>query len=69
MSKRKLFGNNIEINCSYCQHSKIQNGCQFCVVNKTLKNGKCRKFIYNPIMRVPKQAVKLQKYYEEDFLL
>lgn len=69
MSKVKLFGNNIEVSCDYCSNSQIQGNCQFCTVNKTLKNGKCRKFIYNPIMRVPKTLNKLPRYSEDDFVL
>lgn len=69
MSKVKLFGNNIEVSCDYCANSQIRNGCQFCTVNRVLKNGKCRKFIYNPIMRVPKTQNMLPKYSEDDFVL
>lgn len=69
MKKIKFFGNNIEVSCEYCAHSKIQNGCQFCTKNRVLKNGKCKKFIYNPIMRVPLRANNLKKYKEEDFIL
>lgn len=69
MRKVKLFGNNIETSCDYCMHSEIRNGCQFCTVNKVLKNGKCRKFEYNPIMRVPKQQNKLPKYSADEFVL
>ncbi len=69
MSKIKLFGNNIEVSCDYCAHSKIQDDTQFCTMNKVLKKGKCRKFTYNPIMRVPKCANNLQKYKPEDFML
>lgn len=69
MKKVKFFGNNIEVNCLYCAHSKIQNGSQFCTINKTMKNGKCRKFEYNPFMRTPKKLNKLPKYKEEDFSL
>lgn len=69
MRKVKLFGNNIEVSCNYCAHSQINNGCQFCTVNKVLKNGKCRKFEYNPTMRVPKHSNNLQKYNPDDFVL
>ena len=69
MSKVKLFGNNIEVSCDYCANSQIQSGCQFCTVNRVLKNGKCRKFLYNPIMRVPKTQNMLPKYSEDDFVL
>ncbi len=69
MKKIKLFGNNIEVNCNYCAHSKIKNDTQFCTMNKVLKNGKCRKFEYNPIMRKPITMQQLPKYKPEDFAL
>lgn len=69
MKKKKLFGNNIEVSCSYCEHSVIQGGCQFCTIGKSIKNGRCRKFVYNPIMRIPKKAVVLKKYSAEDFVI
>ena len=69
MKKYKFFGNNIEVSCDYCAHSQINNGAQFCTMNKVLKNGKCRKFEYNPIMREPKKQNALPKFKEEDFAL
>lgn len=69
MRKVKFFGNNIEISCDYCAHSKINNEVQFCTINRVLKNGKCKKFIYNPIMRKPKKTKGLPTYKPEDFLL
>lgn len=69
MSKIKLFGNNIDVSCDYCANSKVNNGVQFCTMNKVLKNGKCRKFVYNPIMRVPKTQNNLRKYNAEEFVL
>lgn len=69
MKKVKLFGNNIELSCDYCAHSQINNGTQFCTKNKVLKNGKCKKYEYNPTMRVPKKQNTLPKYKPEDFAL
>ncbi len=69
MRKVMLFGNNIEPSCDYCLNSKIVNGCQFCTINKILKNGKCRKFVYNPIMREPKKQQTLPTYSADDFLI
>lgn len=69
MSKIRLFGNNIDVSCDYCANSKVNNGVQFCTMNKVLKNGKCRKFVYNPIMREPKGMNALKKFNPEDFTL
>lgn len=69
MKKVKFFGNNIPVSCEYCAHSQINNGAQFCTVNKVLKKGKCRKYVYNPIMREPKRRNTLKKFKPEDFAL
>lgn len=69
MKKIKLFGKNIAVNCDYCNHSKIHEDTQFCTINKAMKNGKCRKFVYNPTMRIPKLENNIQKFTEEDFKL
>ncbi len=69
MRKVILFGKNIPVSCDYCIHSDIRNKCQFCTINKVLKNGKCRKFSYNPIMRIPKRQNMLPTYNAEDFII
>lgn len=69
MRKNKLFGKNIELSCNYCVHSQIKNDCQFCTANRVIKNGKCRKYSYNPIMRVPMRMNNLPKYDPSDFAL
>ena len=65
--KKKLFGNNIVPSCAYCAHSKKEGDTQFCDAHKTLKNGKCRRFDYNPIMRTPLGAAPLPSFTAEDF--
>ena len=65
--KKQLFGNSIVPSCVYCEHSVMEGNAQICTVHKTLKNGKCRKFVYNPIMRVPRGAAKLPTYKNDDF--
>lgn len=69
MSK-KMFGNNIEPNCEYCSnfYSDDENGF-VCSKKKTIKNNKCRKFDYNPLMRVPKSAPAMMDFNKEDFEL
>lgn len=68
--KTPLFGASIEVNCEYCQNT-VSNGKEFlCSVGKTIKNGKCRKFKYNPTMRKPKGEPTLsQTFTPEDFML
>lgn len=67
--KKKLFGNNIAVSCVYCEHSKTEGESQYCTKNKSLKNGKCSKFKYNPIMREPKGMAPLKSFSKEDFEL
>lgn len=67
--KKKLFGENIIPNCSYCQHSVMESGTYFCKVKKSINvKGKCSKFTYNPTMR--KVSVQsLGDFSKEDFSL
>ena len=67
--KKKLFGNDIVPSCVYCEYSKKEGGAQYCTKNKTLINGKCKKFKYNPIMREPKGMAPLKSFSKEDFEL
>ena len=67
--KKQLFGTEIVPSCIYCEHSKSEGNSQYCDAHKTLKNGKCRKFKYNPIMREPKGTAPLKTFNKEDFTL
>ena len=63
----KLFGNNIEIKCEYCANSADAPSGYICTLRKSIKNGKCRKFKYNPTLRVPKSTEALPEFKKEDF--
>ncbi|HIR03591.1 MAG TPA: hypothetical protein IAD34_05915 [Candidatus Scatovicinus merdipullorum] len=66
----RLFGNHIDPNCTYCDHCIFeQDQVQICRVKREIKNGKCRRFQYNPLLRVPKQMPALPKYDPKDFEL
>ncbi|WP_407386425.1 hypothetical protein [Ruminococcus sp.] len=67
--KKQLFGNSIAQSCVYCEHSATEGSSQLCTVHKTLKNGKCKKFKYNPIMREPKGMAPLKSFSKDDFSL
>ncbi len=67
--KKQLFCATIVPSCAYCEHSKTEGSTQYCDAHKILKNGKCRKFKYNPIMREPKGMAPLRTYNKEDFAL
>ncbi|MEE0265065.1 MAG: hypothetical protein UD936_05495 [Acutalibacteraceae bacterium] len=65
----KLFGNNIDTSCEYCNNSQKINGIILCKANKEIVNGNCSKFKYNPLMRVPKTAPRFPQYDPKDFEL
>ncbi len=64
---KKLFGNNIDASCEYCHHAQKVNDIFICTLNKTLTNGKCMQFSYNPLMRVPRTMPNLPKFDPKDF--
>lgn len=66
---KKLFGNNIEPNCEYCDRYNKDEGAYYCEAKKEIKNGKCRKFAYNPTLREPKSEALLSQFSKEDFEL
>lgn len=67
---KKLFNNNIETSCEYCDHC-IDGGNEvlICSKKKEIIDGKCRGFKYNPLLRVPKAIPLLPKYNPQDFEL
>ncbi len=65
--KKNLFGNYIETDCSYCAFFYEDEDGFYCQKNKKIKNGKCKKFNYNPTLRVPKGELPLAQYRKEDF--
>lgn len=68
--KKKLFGTEIEPNCAYCRHNGGK-GAVFCTLRLQIENGKCKKFLYDPLLREPKSSPPLrgEKFSEEDFKL
>ena len=69
--KKKLFGNQISPDCSYCEHgAKKSDGSYSCAQNRTMPfKGGCKAFRYDPLKRVPKAGPKLPAYSPEDFSL
>lgn len=64
---KKLFGNNINPDCEYCDYYNKDGEQNICEAKKEIKNGKCRKFLYNPTLRTPKSEAKIQQFSKEDF--
>lgn len=68
--KKKLFGNEIETNCSYCSHnggSEDMPNCSKGVGPE--RDGSCRHFVYDPLMRTPRSLPPLREYDADDFSL
>lgn len=67
--KKKIFGNNISPDCTYCKNMILDSDAMNCTKNKEIINGKCRKFDYNPLLRVPRDKPKMMEFQMEDFVL
>ena len=59
--KKKLFGNNIKPTCKYCELCKALENDKFeCEKFGEVKSyDSCKKFVYNPLKRIPKKEVLL----------
>ncbi len=67
--KNKFFGKNISPDCSYCENSFFEQGIVACSKSKHIKDGKCRAFSYDPLMRVPANLSLQGNYSAKDFML
>lgn len=61
MAKKMLFGNNIKPSCKYCEIAQAGEGdkiiCPKMGVVKAYDS--CKKFIYDPLKRIPKKELQL----------
>lgn len=68
-----LFRKKIEKSCSYCQYgTMLEDDLVLCTKKGVVSvSGKCRKFRYDPIKRIPvkPKALNFQKYDSDDFSL
>ena len=67
-----LFDKKLEPRCEYCAHATVPADrsfamCRFRGINPL--SGKCRKFRYDPLMRIPQAKLSVEKYKAEDFAL
>ncbi len=67
--KKSLFGQNINTNCAYCENYILENDIAYCQKGKQIKNGKCRNFKYDPLLRMPKIISVPSSYSADDFKL
>ncbi|MCI9508888.1 MAG: hypothetical protein HFF10_03970 [Angelakisella sp.] len=70
--KRPLFGSRIEPACRYCTHARENTDgrmilCQHQGVVAPYYS--CRRFHYDPLLRVPPRQAVLPKYDKSDFEL
>lgn len=64
--RHKFFGNNISPSCNYCIN-RAENGEDECILHLCIGlDGKCKSFIYDPLMREPMQERTLDTF---DFTL
>ena len=68
--KKQLFGKNITPSCKYCNNAIFDNDGFICTQNRVLDDCKCKKFDYNPMLRIPDApARKMLQFKKEDFEL
>ncbi|MCI5579497.1 MAG: hypothetical protein MR364_08390 [Oscillospiraceae bacterium] len=61
MGKKKLFGNNINPSCKYCELGKAGEGDKIICekFGEVKAYDSCKKFVYNPLKRIPKKELSL----------
>lgn len=72
LKRRKLFGNNIPPACEYCLNSQYSGDRQllFCTHSGiVVPSYQCKKFVYDPIRRIPHIIQKLPQFSPDDFKL
>lgn len=67
---RKLYGKNIEKKCGYCAIGDTSDDGRlvFCPKKGIVEpDYHCRRFVYDPIRRVPRPAPEMDEYSAKDF--
>ncbi len=68
--KTKLFGSEIEIKCEYCQNGSDYDGASVCRLKRNRNpDGSCRRFVYDPLKRIPQNLPPLKSHDAEEFKL
>ena len=66
-----LFAGEISPACEYCEYGTKTSDGQMVLC---MKNGvvspfyHCKKFVYSPLLRVPKKNIMIPKYNKKDFM-
>lgn len=72
MFAKKLFNPEIDPRCSYCEHASETSDKKAMLCKKRgimTKDYYCKKFVYDPLKRVPTKPIKLRQYHADDFSL
>lgn len=70
--KKGLFGNNIDPACGYCEFGKPTSDGSMILCPKTgiiAPSYSCKRFSYNPLLRVPKSQQELPRFDKSEFEL
>ncbi len=70
--KYRFFGKHIEPSCSYCERgTAAKDGKMVLCKQKGIvyKDFHCKKFIYDPLLRIPRKKPKLKELPKENFLV
>ena len=70
--RKKLYGNNISPACEYCARARRSaNGRVMLCAKRGIVPlyHRCRRFVYDPLKRIPYRQPKLDTYKAEDFQL
>lgn len=70
--KKTMFGKTIEPACAYCEHGRSATDPRMILCSKkgvVSPYFKCRKYIYDPLRRVPRRQPKLPSFSAEEFSL
>lgn len=70
--RRKLYGNNIQPACEYCARARraVDGRVMLCTRKGVVPlYHRCRRFLYDPLKRIPYRQPALEKYKPEDFSL
>ena len=70
MSLKKLFGNNIAPDCEYCRYYIKKAGSNpVCRYGAMSFEQTCRRYVYDPLKREPRNLPDIPKYTADDFKL
>ena len=66
----KLFNKRIRPSCEYCTYCNTDDpSVHICTLNKTMTDDGCKKFTYDPLMRMPKRSDDIETLNPSDFVI